>query len=802
MWRWRDGIIDAFNRNQPFDRFTVEQLAGDLLPRPTLEQRIATGFNRNHRGNGEGGVIPEEYAVEYVADRVETTATVWLGVTLGCARCHDHKFDPLSQRDFYRFFAYFNNVPERGKAVKFGNSPPYILSPTPAQQEGLAELDRQLSMAIAEVKRLEPELASVQSAWEATLVSRPLNHEPPIDELHAHFPMEGDSQNRVDLHKGAIIASGIPAFTGGRLGHAAEFDGSRFLEAQGVGEFGFLDKFTVAAWVFPTVDRGTIVSRMVDAAQAEGYSVGLTQGRLQINLVKRWLDDALRVETANALPVARWSHVALTYDGSRVASGMKVYVDGKPAKIRVLLDDLNQSFKTAEPFRIGAGNGPDGRFQGLLDEVRVYSAALLPEEVAQLAVLESVNAIASLPPSKRSGPQAAKLRGVYLTGDAPLPLRNAHHRLRQLHKARASLVESFPTTMVMEEMAKPRPAFVLVRGQYDRPGERVSPGVPTCLPPSIHVGPKNRLGLAEWLVQPDHPLTARVAVNRLWQMIFGTGLVKTVDDFGAQGEPPSHPELLDWLATEYVRLGWDTKALLRTIVTSATYRQSSRVTADLLHRDPDNRLLARGPRLRLSAEMVRDQALAAGGLLVERLGGPAVRPYQPPGLWKELTGADDYVPDRGEGLYRRSLYTFWKRTVAPPAMMTFDAGGRETCVVRESRTNTPLQALNLLNDVTYVEAARKLGERVLREAGPSAEDRIAHGFLIVTSRRPRPEELSILLDGWHEHRRHFTARSEAARKLARTGASRTEETLDTVEVAAYTTVLGLLFNLDEVVTKE
>jgi Protein of unknown function (DUF1553)/Protein of unknown function (DUF1549)/Concanavalin A-like lectin/glucanases superfamily len=798
MWRWRDWVIDAFNRNLPYDRFTIEQLAGDLLPDPTLDQRIATGFNRNHRGNGEGGIIPEEYAVEYVADRVETTATVWLGLTVGCARCHDHKFDPVPQRDFYRLFAFFNNVPEKGKAVKFGNSPPVIASPTPAQQEQLRDVEARLAAAEAAFARLEPDLAAAQAAWEKDLPSAvPANWFPEAGLLF-HLPLDGDPRAARGPVAGAVFREGLPSFVPGRLGHAAAFDGRCYLDAGDVGDFGFLDRFSCGAWVFPTADRGTLWSRMADVPESEGYQVRLEAGRVQVNLVKRWLDDALRVETEEPLPAGHWRHLLVTYDGSRVAAGIKVYVDGRPARLRVLLDDLNQSFQAREPFRLGAGGGPDVRFRGLLDDLRVYGEALSPADAELLATTDPLAALAATPAARRSPAQAHKLRSCFLAEHAPARLRTAWRHVLDLRAERRRLTESFPTTMVMEELPTPRPAFVLARGQYDRPGERVTAGVPARLPPLPPGAPANRLGLARWLVAPAHPLTARVTVNRFWQMLFGTGLVKTAEDFGAQGEWPSHPELLDWLATELVGGGWDVKALLRTVVTSSTYRQSSRVTPALLQRDPENRLLARGPRLRLPAEMIRDQALAASGLLVERFGGPSVRPYQPPGLWKELTGADEYVPDRGEGRYRRGLYTFWKRTVAPPAMLTFDAAGRETCTVRETRTNTPLQALNLLNDPTYLEAARALARRVLSPPEASDEARTAHLFRSVLGRAPRPAERDILVQALHRQRAEFQADPSAAKKLVGAEA----EPVAVREGAAYTALASLVLNLDEALTKE
>jgi mono/diheme cytochrome c family protein len=777
MWRWRDWVIDALNANVPFDRFTVEQLAGDLLPGATLDQKIATGFNRNHRGNGEGGIIPEEYAVEYVVDRVETTATVWLGLTLGCCRCHDHKFDPVVQKEFYRVFAYFNNVPEQGRAVKYGNSMPYILAPTRQQQEQLATLDARLAAAEKRFGGMRQELAAAEAKWEQSLPPAPPLCWSPSRALRAHFALDGQ---------------------------AGEFDGRRSFDGGDVGDFGFYDKFSLAARVLPRDRHGTIVSRMADTARAEGYAVGLHDGKVYVHLTKRWLDDALRVETERALPAGEWHHVLVTYDGSRVAAGVRVYIDGRPEKTNVLLDELNQSFATKEPLRVGAGGGPEDRFRGAIGDVRVYDDCLTPDEAAELAPPETVSAIAALPREKRTPQQAAKLRACFLEEHAPEAIRQAHREVLDLRRRRAALVESFPTVMVMEEMPLPRETFVLTRGQYDKPGEKVTPGVPAILTAGASPAARldSRLGFARWLVDRSNPLTARVTVNRYWQTYFGTGLVKTVDDFGAQGEWPSHPELLDWLAAEFMASGWDVKAMQRLIVTSATYRQSSKVTPALLAKDPDNRLLARGPRFRLPAEAVRDQALAASGLLVERVGGPSVRPYQPPGLWKELTGSEEYVPDHGEKLYRRSLYTFWKRTVAPPALVTFDAAGRETCVVRQSRTNTPLQALNLMNDVTFVEASRVLAQRAMREGGATPEERITLAFRLATGRTPRPAELHVLLDGYRRHLTDYRKDEQAAGKLTSIGEAPRDERLDVTELAAYTAVAGVILNLDEVVTKE
>ncbi|MFN5300468.1 MAG: DUF1553 domain-containing protein [Planctomycetaceae bacterium] len=824
MWRWRDWVLEAYQRNLPFDQFTLEQLAGDLLPNATLDQHIATGFNRNHRGNGEGGIIPEEYAVEYVVDRVETTATVWLGLTVGCCRCHDHKFDPVSQREFYSLYAFFNSIPEYGRAWKYGNSPPVIPSPTRSQQAELAALEARRDAALARARTLLEPIATLQSRWEAGLATPPADWN--IDrDLVGHWPLANAAA--AGLPTGAPVAFPatlpVPTYPDGpptprvaTAGGGTQFDGTRHVVAGDVANFGFYDRFTLSAWVFPDDERGgAILSRMTDATQGDGYSLVLRQGRLELNLVKRWLDDALRVETTEPLVPGQWHHVTAVYDGSRVASGVQLYVDGEARPTRPLLDLLNQTFATKEPLRLGAGHGPDGRWRGGLRDVRVHQRALAPDEVQVLAVPDSLAEIVAIPSANRTLPQAAKLAMYYRDHAAPAELRDAVTQARDLTEEVARLIDSFPTTMVMRDLPEPRPAHVLLRGVYDRPGEQVERGTPAVLPPWADGLPRNRLGLARWLVDPRHPLTSRVAVNRLWQMLFGTGLVKTVDDFGSQGEWPSHPELLDWLALEFVRppgeapafLGdvarqhaFDVQALLRLLVTSATYRQSSIASPELLQRDPDNRWLARGPRGRLAAEMIRDQALLAAGLLVEQVGGPSVKPYQPDGLWKELSDTD-YVPGQGADLYRRGLYTFWKRTVAPPMMVTFDAAGRETCIVRETRTNTPLQALTLMNETSFVEAARGLAQRALLKE-TDLDRRLTFAFRHVLVRPPLPGELATLRRAWQRQLTHFQRNPGAAVALLAVGESPRDTTLDPAEHATLATLCGLLLNLDETLSRE
>jgi hypothetical protein len=794
MWRWRDWVIDAFNANMPFDRFTIEQIAGDLLPGATVAQKIATGFNRNHRGNSEGGIIPDEYAVEYVVDRVDTTATVWLGLSAGCARCHSHKYDPISQQEFYQLFAYFNNVPEKGKAIKYGNSPPYIRTPTPAQEVRLKLLRSQVEATDERFRSLLPLLETEQAAWEREASHRPAVTWSPTRDLVARPAL------------GELTAKPTPGarWTPGPDGREAAvvLDGQRYLDAGDVGKFGFFDKFTVAAWVRPEAGGGgSIVSRMADTDRAEGYNVAVEGGKVHVHLVKRWLDDAIRVETVDPVASDRWHHVALTYDGSRVAAGIKVYIDGKAAPLKVNLDDLNQSFVTNQPLRIGGGGGPPGRFRGAIADVRIYDRVMPAEDVGILANVDTIAAIVAIDGGQRSAAQKRKLRSYFLEAHASEEIRDASARRLAARRELEEYEAALPTTMVMEEMPTPRETHLLIRGEYDKKGPKVSPGVPAALPPMPVGLPNNRLGFACWLVSPDNPLTPRVTVNRFWQLFFQAGIVRTVEDFGAQGEWPSHPELLDWLAVDFRDGGWDVRRLLRTIVTSATYRQSAKLTPALKQKDPENRLLARGPRVRLSAEVIRDQALFVSGLLVEKIGGPSVRPYQPAGLVKELHGTDEDQQDHGANLYRRSLYTHWRRTVAPPGLMTFDAANRETCVVRQTRTNTPLQSLTLMNDVTFVEAARVLAQRVLKECTTPAE-RLTLAFRLVTGRPPYPAELQVLLRGLAHHESTYRARPQEAAALVSTGEFPRDAALDVADLAAYTAVTNLLLNLDEAITKE
>ncbi len=805
MWRWRDWVIGAFNRNLAFDRFTVEQLAGDMLPESTRDQAVASGFNRNHRTTAEGGSVPEEFRVEYVADRAETTATVWLGLTLGCARCHDHKFDPLSQKEYYQFFSYFNNLQEKGMVWNFGNEDPLILAPTREQEARLAVLKDELASAVQSWEAMESEVARAQKAWEREVSDTPQADWAPRRALAAHAAFDG--QMRVPSFTGGSIdgksqpEAATTEFAAGPLGSAAVFDGTKYADLGKVGIYDYLDPLSVSAWIYPESDaNGAIVASMGENPIGSGWGLFVRNGKLWWHMSQRWTDLSVRIETTKDIEPGRWQHVLLTYDGKRKARGIRMYIDGEQQEVSVLFDNLDWPCKSNATLKVGGGGGLDNRFAGRIDEARVYGRELDPAEARSLASAETLAELAAILPEDRTAAQSDKLREAFLDKAASPAIRRARLAAREARKRHDAFVEQIPSVMVMRE-GPPRQAYILERGRYDAHGAPVRANVPEALASAGAPPVATRLELAQWIASRSNPLTARVIANRFWQMLFGVGLVKTVDDFGSQGEAPSNRELLDWLAVEFMDSGWDVKHLLKTIMLSSTYRQSSKASAELHERDPENRMLARGPRFRLAAATIRDQALAASGLLQERVGGPSVRPYQPPGLWEEVSG-ESYEAGTGADLYRRSLYTYWKRTVAPPSMMNFDASDREVCTVHVKRTNTPLQALNMMNDTTFVEAARNLAERILRDSGQGAAGRIEHAFRHVLARPPRSEEAEVLLALLESYREEFGSDIDSAEEFLAAGESGWDPQADPRELAAYTAVASLVLNLDEAINKQ
>ena len=781
MWHWRDWLINAFNRNEPYDQFTVDQLAGDLIPNATTDQKLATGFNRNHMINFEGGAIPEEYQNEYVVDRVEATSNVFMGLTMGCARCHDHKYDPISQRDFYRFYAFFDTIPEQGLDGKKGNAAPFMQLPDAKQGARLDEL--KASIAAREKVLDEKTVTALLEKWDPRLTPAPRNG------LLAHYPLDGSLDDSSGNYRDGRFTMGEASYNPGIVNKEAEFDAQTQAD---FGTFDVGDAFAISFWYRSGAKEA------VDVFEAGRFAFqsddAIPIGNLQRGAHLTFRAGNVEIVTERRLPTNTWYHIAVNCDGK----GPHLVVDGKaePVEVHPVAGNASKlALKTAKGFR------------GQLDELRIYNRLLSLDEIENLRNVEPASASLRIAEKKRSKDQETRLRDYFLTNAAAEPYRSNWIELKGLRAEKENLDNIVPTSMVMEEMAKPRETAVLARGDYRNRGEVVTPGVPAMLPPLPKDAPLNRLSLAKWLVDPAHPLTARVAVNRYWQLYFGTGLVKTVEDFGSQGEPPSHPELLDWLATEFIRTGWDVKAMQKLIVTSAAYRQASRVTPELEERDPENRLIARGPRFRLPAEMVRDNALSIGGLLKERVGGPSVFPYQPKGLWEETAYGDvfssqTYTPSHGDDLYRRGMYTFWKRTSGPPSLITFDAPDREKCVARRSVTNTPLQALVLLNDPVYLEASRALAHRILTEAPNDPGKRVIYAFRLATARTPRTQEIQVLRDLEEKELAVYRRDPAAARKLLSIGESAVDPKIDAGEFAAWMTVSSSILNLDETVTKQ
>ncbi len=829
QWPWRDWVIDAYNQNMPFDQFTIDQLAGDLRDRPTQDQILATAFNRNHRINNEGGIIPEEWRVEYVCDRVETTSTVWLGLTVGCARCHDHKYDPISQRDYYRMFAFFNNVDEKGRV---GTSPPnptmsVYSSGTAAEHRALqsrvAQLDESLEQTKKEVSQAarqwiqsEHERLAVQfDPWNVPTASLHVSMDGFAGKRVANVRHPGDSLRAVGkLSKkgnGPSTASGIVFKQGQYLRGKNPHRDEKFRSDQ---PLSWVIRLRAAKSVGNV--EGPIVSVAGEPKTEAGYRVVLedpgddSDYRLAFRMFSAAAPAGIEVVSVPSVKRNADSCLAITYDGSGKASGVKLYVDGQPVSSEVRCDTLDDLVETDANLLIGTASAAsarqktrDGSFQGgRVDDLQFYVTPLDDRQVESLY---------------RATPNETMLLGgvndgveKHLLAYFASQLSEKSKRVAGERKSAAGKLqrfedESMVTVCIISEMETPRETWMLMRGAYDNPDKSQPLAATTlgALPAMSPEFPENRMGLARWLFQDDHPLTARVAINRYWQMYFAAGLVKTPEDFGSQGAPPSHPDLLDWLSIEFRDSGWDVKAMQKMIVTSATYRQSSAVSKQLLKIDPDNRLLGRGPRFRLYGQALRDQALAVSGLLVSRVGGPPVMPYQPEGLWEEVNAKGfKYIVGKNDDLYRRSMYTFWRRTVPPPSMMSFDSSAREVCSVKTNRTNTPLQALNFLNDPQFVEAARRLAERMIGEGGESPESRIKYGHRLVLARDPGAAVLSILRQGYNDYLREFRDDPSSAKALIATGQSQPRGEFDDGELAALTAVANVLLNLDETVTRE
>jgi hypothetical protein len=811
MWPWRDWVINAFNANKPFDEFTIEQLAGDLLPNATTDQLVASGFNRNHRINGEGGIINEEWRIENVIDRVETTGSTWMALTFTCARCHDHKYDPISQREFYQMFAYFNDIAEsgtiQGASNRAGGNPdPVVMLPDAEQQQRIAELQKAIPEAEKAITAARPVMAQAQAAWETSFIAQVDSEVPAWSAL---TPTE-------------VSSSGGATMT-------RQSDGSWLVSGKNPNN----DTYEITAPIAAGNFTGLLLAVLPDASlpnqslgRASNGNFVLSGVEVEINapsLAQPLVADFSRAEAS--YQQKGWEVAQIVQDQPKDKKKPKNKtgwaVDGNDPKLRIerramfLCTPIAVPDKATITVRLIHGSPfPDhniGRFS--------LQTSGLPPTVIKLdgaKVPESLRTALHIVPDQRNAKQKEEI-AKFFKENTDNPLRRAENDLAERRKALEDFKDKIPSVMVMKELEKPREARILLRGEYDKPGEVVQRALPAFLPPLPEGAGNDRLGLAKWLVSGNHPLTARVWVNRLWESLFGIGIVTTSENFGSQATWPTHPELLDWLGAEFASpttlpavagvppRAWDMKAMVKLLVMSAAYRQATVVSPTLFERDPANHLLARGPRFRLSAEALRDQALSLSGLLVERIGGASVKPYMPANVWDETSVYGDmrgYKADTGDGLYRRTLYTIWKRTAAPPTMLLFDSPSREICTVKRTRTNTPLQALALLNEVTYVEAARKLAERMLREGGTTPEQRLTWAFRTVTARTPSTDEVAVLAAGLAKRLARYRQEGEAAKLLVAQGASKPPADLDVADLAAYTTTANVLLNLDEVITRE
>ncbi len=815
MWPWRDWVVKAFNKNLPYDQFATWQLAGDLLPNATYEQVLATGFNRNHAITQEGGIIEEEYLAEYAADRVNTFSTTFLGLTVECARCHDHKYDPITQKDYYQLFDFFNNIPEKGR-IDYND-----LSPEPSIKVQDAELDSTIAYIQTRITHFENEVHKKEKIIEtefftwlkddfenedfnkAVTEKQEAYYKLDILEADQFYSDEGNDQPAL-MNPGLPASIPFPKLVFGKPGHALQFDGSNYLTLGDIGDFEHYHHFSYGGWIKSSQNfkrNAGIFSRRNGELNRQGYDLVLTPDhKLSARIINRDGENYIQVTTKAAVPKNQWQHAFVTYDGSSKASGLRIYLNGQNQAVTVNQDNLDyKSILNGNDFLVGHWSSRNqttdtyGFEGGSVDEVRVYDRTLTPLEVQVLAEKDPHENYANLPVAA-------------ITRNSPL----YQHFLMRYDKTYAEDIHTLdtlrrtdfyiPNVMVMQELDTPKETHIMLRGSYAAPGEKVVAGTPEAVLPFPDNLPKNRLGLAKWLVSEKNPLTARVAVNRFWQLIFGKGLVRTPEDFGNQGALPSHPELLDWLAVRFRESGWDVKAIQKMMVMSATYQQSSRINKKLQKMDPENVWLARGPNARLSAEMFRDNALAVSGLLKEKVGGKWVKPYQPSDIWKALAnqiGENKYRPSEGNGLYRRSLYTYWKRTIPPPTMLMFDAPERTLCAVKRQSTSTPLQSLVLLNDPQYMEASRKLAERMIREGGDTPENQVIFGFRAVTSRMPKPEEMEILLTLYQEELSRFSYEDTPANELMQIGDSDYDTKLNKEQLAALAVVANTLLNLDE-----
>lgn len=818
MSPWRDWVINAFNKNMPYDQFVTWQLAGDLMDNPSREQILATGFNRLHPQNAEDGIIDEEFRATYVSDRTDVLGVGMLGLSLACAKCHDHKYDPISQKEYYQLYSFFNNVNESGLIPwEEGTTPvPTLLLPTPGQEQTLRALKTQIAEQEEKIEQISAEqIASIRSFIDGG-GHRALSESLPRDGMIAHFDLDNDQlRNKLNPSQRAKMdrrfsKNELPTLVAGKKGKGLLLDGDAWLDLGKIGIFKRSQPFTVALQVnIPdSLENGVIFHKGFGTGihSYRGFHLKLKDNQLELMMAHTYPDNAINEIYEGPVPRNEWMHLAVTYDGSSRAEGYRLFLNGRELPTTIEIDNLYKDIIFhdmvdriySHPIEPGIQFGGRWRGTGLkggvMDELMVFERELTALEVLQLGNAPEASTLLAKNASALSNKEQQWLTNFFLARQVPA-LQREKSRLQKLRTAYVDSAEVVQEVMVLKEMPERRKAYILERGQYNVYGEEVFPTTPEQILPMPEELPRNRMGLAQWLMHPDHPLTARVAVNRYWKNLFGRGLVKSVEDFGNQGDLPDHPELLDWLAVQFLQSGWDVKALHRLIVTSTTYRQSSVVSDDLREKDPENVWLARGPSRRLTGEMIRDNALAAGGLLQKQIGGPSVKPYQPAGLWK--INNEVYQPDSGDKLYRRSLYTFWKRSVPNPTLATFDVPNRSECTVRRQATSTPLQALVLMNDPSFLEAARLVGVEITQ--GKDLPNGIQLAFQRLTGRSPSAEELESLLEIRDYEFQKFKQRQAKPVGLLTSGASDTWAGADEDELYANTVLASVMMCSDAAV---
>ncbi|MEZ6090191.1 MAG: DUF1553 domain-containing protein [Pirellulaceae bacterium] len=769
----------------------------------TRSRQVSCG---NNATTDEGGAIAEEYRVEYAVDRVATVSSVWMGVSMECAQCHNHKYDPFSQEDYYSLFAYFNQAADPGMQTRNGNQSPIV---DLYDQEKL-QLAEDLKLKVERLKEeREKHVASQQEAmltWvaEASKQSDGVNVMPAGQTFYASLDeLEGRSVACAGSDKESGELKGPVLWSEGRNQNAFQCNAQNYIDFGQAADFERDQAFSYGCWIKPEGNpSGAVLAKMNDSNAHRGFDLFVTGGTVAVHIIHSWPGNAIKVNSTDKIVPDQWQHLFVTYDGSSKAAGIKIYINGKETAWTIEQDGLTESIRSKSPLHIGRRD-QGAPYRGLVDDVRIFNRVLAASEIAVLGGEDLISPLLAKPETDRTDSDRKQLSDHYFaTRDEAY--RAMTDQLADLGRQIEAASKPYVNVMIMSDAGSMRPTFVLERGNYDAANKDkpVQPGVPAVLPALPSDAPANRLGLAQWIASGDHPLTARVAVNRYWALLFGEGIVRTLSDFGAQGEWPSHPELLDWLAADFVENNWNIKRTIKQIVMSATYRQSSRHDADKASVDPRNRLLWRGPRFRLQAEFIRDNALAVSGLLVPTIGGPGVKPYQPPGLWNEvsLSGDVKFVQDKGRDLYRRSMYTYWKRSAPAPAMTAFDCPTREKSVMQRSRTNTPLQALVTMNDTQFMEAARVLATRSLRATGGDVDKSIRHAYRLSTAVHPSDKVQRILKSAFDEEHEIFQAETPRAEALLKVGDSEVATDLNSVDLAAMTIVASMILNLDETLT--